>query len=209
MAYPFADLLFTPRVVALQERDGSRPQYARAQSRSNSVRGAAFGAAEKAYLESADHFFLASISESGWPYVQHRGGPAGFIRVLAPSQLAFADFRGNRQHVSEGNVSGENRVSMIVMDYARQQRLKILGRLRFTPIAEADPQLVQQLALPGYNARVERAAVLDLAALDWNCPQHITPRYTAEEVQAAAAPLHDRIETLEAALAAHGLPSLN
>jgi len=184
MAYNFGDLMFTERVRALQERDGSRAQYLRAQT-SGVIRGAEFGPRETEYLEKADHFFLASVSENGWPYVQHRGGPRGFVRVLGPRELAFADFRGNRQHVTEGNVAGDGRVAMIVMDYAQRMRMKLAGRLRFVDVSTAAPELLETVSLPGYSARIERIGVLTLQAFDWNCPQHITPRYTIEEIEAA------------------------
>src|SRR5262245_29262288 len=184
MAYNFGDLMFTERVRALQERDGSRAQYARLQAGS-AERGAEFGPRETEYLERADHFFLASVSENGWPYVQHRGGPRGFIRVLGPRGLAFADFRGNRQHVTDGNVAGDDRVAMIVMDYAQRMRLKLAGRLRFIDASTASASLVEAVSLPGYAAKIERIGLFSLEAFDWNCPQHITPRYTIEEIEAA------------------------
>jgi predicted pyridoxine 5'-phosphate oxidase superfamily flavin-nucleotide-binding protein len=140
------------------------------------------------------------VSETGWPYVQHRGGPRGFVKVISPSRIAFADFGGNRQYVSAGNVARDDRVSLIVMDYPNRQRLKLLGHLRFEDVADADPELVFAVELPGYRARVERVAVVDLEAFDWNCPQHITPRYTLEAVEAASRPLHARIAALEAEL---------
>jgi predicted pyridoxine 5'-phosphate oxidase superfamily flavin-nucleotide-binding protein len=184
MAYSFGDVMFTKRVRALQEQDGSRAHYARMQA-AGVARGSDFGSRETEYLQAADHFFLASVSENGRPYVQHRGGPRGFIRVLGPRELAFADFRGNRQHVTEGNVAGDDRVAMIVMDYARQMRLKLAGRVRFLDAATAPPPLLETVSLPGYAARIERIAVLALEAFDWNCPQHLTPRYTIEEIEAA------------------------
>jgi predicted pyridoxine 5'-phosphate oxidase superfamily flavin-nucleotide-binding protein len=119
--------------------------------------------------------------------VQHRGGPPGFFKVLSPVQLAFADFRGNLQYVSAGNAAGNARASIIVMDYAERSRLKLLGTLRFVDVAQADAALVSRVNLPGYAGRVERVALLDLAAFDWNCSQHITPRYTAEEWKASLA----------------------
>ena len=139
------------------------------------------GAREAEFLSDIDSFYMATVSETGWPYVQHRGGPRGFLKVVSPSRLAFADFRGNRQYVSAGNASRDDRVAIIVVDYARRQRLKLLGHLRFE--GAADSGLAAAVALPGYPARVERIAVIDVEAFDWNCPQHITPRYTREELQ--------------------------
>jgi predicted pyridoxine 5'-phosphate oxidase superfamily flavin-nucleotide-binding protein len=200
MSRHFADIAFTPAVKALQAKHGSRTQYARMEAHADG--DVALGAREAEYLAAADHFHLATVGETGWPYVQHRGGPRGFLKVLAPDQLAFADFRGNRQYVSAGNVARDDRVSLIVMDYARRQRLKVLGRLRFVDADAADPALVAAVALPGYAAHVERVAIVDVSAFDWNCPQHITPRYTVDEIEAAARPLHARIAELEARLAA-------
>ena len=200
MTHRFADIAFTPNVQRLQERHGSRAQYARMQERSGP--NDALGPDEAELLAEADSFFLATVSETGWPYVQHRGGPAGFVKVLSPTTLAFADFRGNLQHVSTGNALGDDRASIIVVDYARRRRLKLLGRLRFLDLADADPELVRHVELPGYLARVERVALFEVAAFDWNCPQHITPRFTEGEIDAATQPLRDRIAELEARLAA-------
>jgi predicted pyridoxine 5'-phosphate oxidase superfamily flavin-nucleotide-binding protein len=199
MAYRFGDVAFTPAVQALQERHGSRAQYARMQARAGGEM--VLGPREGAFLAAADSFFLATVSETGWPYVQHRGGPSGFLVVRSATQLAFADFRGNRQYVSAGNVEVNDRASIIVMNQAQRQRLKLLGHLRFADVAVADPALAAALALPGYAAIVERVATFDVVAFDWNCPQHITPRYTLAEVEAAARPLHERIAALEAQVA--------
>jgi len=200
MTHRFADIAFTPNVQRLQERHGSRAQYARMQERSGP--NDALGPDEAEFLAEADSFFLATVSETGWPYVQHRGGPAGFVKVLSPTTLGFADFRGNLQHVSTGNALGDDRASIIVVDYARRRRLKLLGRLRFLDLADADPELVRHVELPGHLARVERVALFEVAAFDWNCPQHITPRFTEGEIDAATQPLRDRIAELEARLAA-------
>jgi hypothetical protein len=194
----FAEIAFTPAVQALQEAHGSRGAYARMAAEGGPGEG--LSARETDFLAAADSFYLASVSETGWPYVQHRGGPRGFVKVISPSRIAFADFGGNRQYVSAGNVARDDRVSLIVMDYPNRQRLKLLGHLRFEDVADADPELVFAVELPGYRARVERVAVVDLEAFDWNCPQHITPRYTLEAVEAASRPLHARIAALEAEL---------
>ena len=143
-----------------------------------------------------------TVGATGWPYVQHRGGPRGFLKVVSPTRLAFADFRGNRQFVSAGNAAGDDRVSIIVMDYPNRRRLKLLGRLQFKGAQEADPALLRAVALPGYRARIERVARIDLEAFDWNCPQHITPRFDLAQIEAATRPLHKRIAQLESALAA-------
>jgi predicted pyridoxine 5'-phosphate oxidase superfamily flavin-nucleotide-binding protein len=205
----FAEIAFTPAVQALQAAHGSRAAYARMAAQGGP--GGGLSERETDFLAATESFYLASVSETGWPYVQHRGGPRGFLRVLSPARLAFADFGGNRQYVSAGNVSRDNRVSLFVMDYANRQRLKLLGHLRFEDVADADPELVFAVELPGYRARVERIATIEVEAFDWNCPQHITPRYTLEQVEAASQPLHERIAALEAEVralrwaAAHGL----
>jgi predicted pyridoxine 5'-phosphate oxidase superfamily flavin-nucleotide-binding protein len=145
---------------------------------------------------------MATVSETGWPYVQHRGGPRGFLKIVSPTRLAFAEFRGNRQFVSAGNASRDDRVSLMVMDYPNKRRLKLLGRLRFRALQEADPDLAAALAPSDYRARIEGIAVIDVEAFDWNCPQHITQRFTHAEIDAAAKQLRGRIAQLEAEIAA-------
>jgi len=196
----FAEIAFTPDVQALQTRHGSRATYARMQSEAEPGQG--LGPRETEHLAGADSFYMASVSETGWPYVQHRGGPRGFLKVISPTRLAFADFGGNRQYVTVGNTARDDRVSVIVMDYPNQRRLKLLGRLRFEEIGEADPELVFAVELPDYRARLERVAVIDVEAFNWNCPQHITPRYTLAAIETASKPLHERIAQLEAEVAA-------
>jgi uncharacterized protein len=183
MAHRFADIAFTPAVQALQERHGSRMQYARMQARGRT--NESLGPREAAFLGEADSFHMATVSETGWPYVQHRGGPKGFVRVLSPTRLAFPDFRGNLQFVSAGNATLNDRVSLIFIDYANPQRLKLFGHLRFIDVAAADPELLRAVELPHYPARVERVALIDVVAFDWNCPQHITPRFTRNQLTVA------------------------
>ena len=137
------------------------------------------------------------MSETGWPYVQHRGGPPGFLRVIDDSTLAFADFRGNRQYISLGNITANDRVALLLMDYANRRRLKIYARIEAKDL-NAEPQLAEALALPGYRAKPERLFVLHLEAFAWNCPQHITPRFTEQEIGAALAPVRARLAQLEA-----------
>lgn len=139
--------------------------------------------AEAEFLGARDSFYLATVDGTGWPYVQHRGGPRGFLKVISPTRIAFADFRGNLQYLSVGNASRDDRASMIVVDYPNRRRLKLLGRLRFHDLA-ADADLAKAVDLPGYAARAERVAVFDVEGFDWNCPQHITPRYTQAEWEA-------------------------
>ena len=200
MLHKWLQLASTPSVKAARERYGSAAQYARLDGSLDGdepVRNERLGEAEKAFIAERDGFYLGSVSETGWPYVQYRGGPAGFLQVLNERTLGFADFRGNRQYVTTGNVAGDDRVSLFLMDYAHQRRLKIFGHLRMID-AGADPELVSALAVPGYGGVTERAALIRVEAFDWNCPQHITPRFTREEVQAAFAPMSKEIERLRA-----------
>ena len=196
MGHRFAELAFTDRVRTLQEQEGSRASYARFEG--GEAHHHRLGPAEAAFLAARDSFYLATVSETGWPYVQHRGGPPGFLKVLGERTIGFADFRGNRQYVSLGNLGGDDRVSLILVDYPHRRRLKILGHARTVE----DPATVARLAVEGYPAKVERGLLIEVAAFDWNCPQHLTPRFTEAEIAAAAAPLHARIAELEAALAA-------
>jgi len=191
--------LFTPAVKELQSRAGSRDSYERAAARANPADG--LGPQEREFLQAADHFFLASVGESGWPYVQHRGGPMGFLHVLDSRRIGYAEFRGNQQFISAGNVTADPRASILVMDYARQARLKLIGRLHFVAVKDADPDLRERLVLADYPGRVERLALFEVEGFDWNCPQHIVPRYTVEEIDMVIAPLRQRIRELEARLA--------
>jgi predicted pyridoxine 5'-phosphate oxidase superfamily flavin-nucleotide-binding protein len=195
----FAEIAFTPAVQALQERYGSRAAYAR--QRGETEPGEGLGPREAEHIANADSFYMATVSETGWPYVQHRGGPRGFLQVVSPTRLAFADFRGNRQFVSVGNASRDDRVSLIVMDYPNRRRLKLLGRLQFSALEEADRELALAVELPGYRARIENIAVIDVEAFDWNCLQHITPRFTLAEVEADSKHLRERVAQLEAEVA--------
>lgn len=196
MREQFYELAFTPSVAAAQARYGARDAYARRASR-DADPDAALGEAEGSFLAEQNGFYLATVSETGWPYVQFRGGPRGFLRVTGPRTLAWADFRGNRQYISVGNTDADGRASIIVMDYARQARLKLLGQLKMRDVADA-PELADAVALADYKAKVERVAVFDVAAFDWNCPQHITPRFTADELEAVLGPLRTRLATVEA-----------
>lgn len=193
MAYGFLDLAATAAVKAAQAANGSLDYWAGFRGDRAFDR---FTDAEAAFIAERDSFYMATVSESGWPYVQHRGGPAGFLRVLDDRTLGFADFTGNRQYLSVGNVSADDRASLILMDYPRRRRLKILAHVEVRDLT-SNTDLAARLALPGYKARVERAIVLRLETFDWNCPQHITPRFTQAEIAEAAAPLHARIAALE------------
>lgn len=194
MPYGFLDIAATPSVKAAQEANGSRKLFEDFDQDRVFDR---LGPAEVAYIAERDSFYLASASETGWPYVQHRGGPPGFLRVLDEKTLAFADFRGNRQYISLGNVTANDRVALILMDYPNRARMKIYARIEVRDLA-GDPELALILALDGYPARVERAFMLHLEAFDWNCAQHITPRFTQGQVDDALQPVRARMAALEA-----------
>lgn len=204
MARRFSELTFTDSVRDAQRRYGSREQNQGFET-SDDHRDR-ITAREAQFIADRDSFYFASHGTDadgrpGWPYVQHRGGPKGFLRVIDEKTLGFADFRGNRQYLSAGNVSADGRVSLFLMDYANCRRLKIWARARIVEAAD-DPVLIAALATPAYPAQIERALILDVEAVDWNCPQHITPRFTPEQVQ----PLLDEIEQLKARLAVFETP---
>lgn len=198
MSFAYSDIAFTPAVRALQTRMGSRARYAAFDLAPD--RHDRLGAKEAGFISARDGFYQATVGETGWPYVQFRGGPAGFLKVLDDKTLGYADFRGNVQYISAGNLTHDDRVSIILMDYAHRARLKILARARLVAWDEG-PALMAQLEMPGYRARVERGVVLAVEAYDWNCPQHITPRFTESEIAAVTAPLRDEIAQLQAQLA--------
>ncbi|MCW8103375.1 pyridoxamine 5'-phosphate oxidase family protein [Streptomyces tauricus] len=154
--------------------------------------------AERDFIAGRDGFYLATVAAGGWPYVQFRGGPPGFVTAPDEHTLAWADFRGNRQYISTGNVAHDPRVSLIFMDYARQVRLKVFGVATISDVRDQGPK-PSAYAVPGYRAIVEREVRVQVKAFDWNCPQHITPRYTAEEVGSVLQPLRQRVDDLEAA----------
>ena len=181
MTARFLSEVLTPAVLAAEERAYGRSYPLPDQARPG---GDALGEDERAFIAARDSFYLATTSASGWPYIQHRGGPPGFLRVLSPRQLGFADLRGNRQLVSTGNVEGDRRAALFLMDYPGRARLKLLGHAR-TVEASADPALADRLApTPRLRQQVERVFLLDLVAYDWNCPAYITPRYTEAEIRA-------------------------
>lgn len=198
MSYGFLDIATTEGVKAAQAANGSRAHWEDFQGNRAFDR---FTPAEADFIARRDSFYLASVSETGWPYVQHRGGPAGFLRVLDDRTLGFADFRGNRQYITLGNLAGSDRVSLFLMDYAARARLKIFAHAEVRSLAD-DQALADRLAVPGYKARPERAMILHLDAFDWNCSQHITPRYTQAEIEGAFTAVRDRIDVLEAENAA-------
>ncbi|MCI0386166.1 pyridoxamine 5'-phosphate oxidase family protein [Streptomyces sp. CNQ085] len=195
----YAQVAFTPNVRRHQEAHSSRRAYARMEQ--GPEEADPLGPGEIAFIAERDSFYLASIGETGWPYVQHRGGPPGFLHALDPGTLAFVDFRGNRQYITVGNLDHDDRVSLLLMDYLAQTRLKIYGRARAVDPPEAD-DLMARLYPAGVRSPAERLITVEVEAYDWNCPQHITRRYTAEEVERAVEPLWRRVERLESENAA-------
>ncbi len=194
MAYGFLDIMTTPGVKAAQLANGSRGMW---EGLTQDRRFDRFTDSEAAFIGARDSFYMASVSESGWPYIQHRGGPVGFLKLLDDKTLGFADFRGNRQYISLGNIASDDHVALILVDYPHRARLKILAHMTAHDL-KAEPALANRLALPGYKGRPERAFTLRLETFDWNCPQHITPRFTQSEVEAAVLPLRQRLAALEA-----------
>lgn len=197
MARKFLATLVTPAVLREQER-----YYGRSRPVTGSDPVDPLGPREAEFIAERDSFYMASVGEAGWPYVQHRGGPAGFLRVVSPTTLAFADYGGNRQLVTTGNLATDDRVSLILMDYAHRRRLKILGHARVAGARE-HPELLAGLPVED-GAEVERVVVVEVVSFDWNCPQHITQRFTAAEVEAAVAPLRRELERLQRIVAAGG-----
>jgi predicted pyridoxine 5'-phosphate oxidase superfamily flavin-nucleotide-binding protein len=197
MSREYRALAFTPDVEEAQRAYGSRA----AQQRLDRHVGPAqeiepLGAREREFLALQDGFYVATVSTTGWPYVQFRGGPAGFVRTPDPHTIAWADFRGNRQYITMGNVRSDPRVALIFLDYARRARLKVYGRMRVTDVrAQGHPSTLQ---VPGYHGVVERDVEIDVAAFDWNCDQHIEPRYSFDQLSEQLAPLRDRLASLEA-----------
>jgi uncharacterized protein len=187
MAYPFGSLVFTPVIKSLQERYGSRRQYAKRESAGLS-QTAALGPAEVEFLTESDSFYMASVGETGWPYVQHRGGPPGFLKVIDEHTIAFADFGGNKQYISTGNLISDNRVALIVVDYPRRARLKLLGHVKIFKGPDAK-DWIDKVSEPEYGAKIERVFVIPVDAIDWNCQQHITPRFTDRQIRIALEPV--------------------
>jgi uncharacterized protein len=198
MSYGFLDIAITPSVRAAQAAMGADGLWTDFKGHRTFDR---FREDETAFIAERDSFYMASVSETGWPYVQHRGGPRGFLKVVDDQWLAFADYRGNRQYISTGNLQADGRVSLILMDYAHRARLKIYAHAEIVA-PDADAALAALVTVPGYKAKMERIFRLRLQAFDWNCPQHITPRFTEEEIATAVQPLRERLAALEAENAA-------
>ncbi len=181
MARAFAKISFTPDVQAVQAEMGSRMAYRATEL--GEAETVALSTFEQAFIAERDSFYQATVSQSGWPYVQHRGGPAGFLKVLDERNIGYADFSGNRQYISVGNLRGDDRVSLLLMDYPGRQRLKIWGRARVVD-ERAEPELLAKLESPDFRGPVERGIVVRVEAFDWNCPKYITPRYNQKQVEA-------------------------
>jgi uncharacterized protein len=194
MAKNYGALAFTDTVKALQEKLGSRTSYARME-RDTYVDGLTEN--EIDFIAGRDSFYMASFGENGYPYIQHRGGPKGFVKVLDPKRIGCMDFRGNMQYISVGNIATNNNVSLIMVDYPARARLKIYARASVIELTD-DPDLYRLLDLDEYKFRPERMMLFDIEAYDWNCPQYITPRYTLEDIEAAFASQRDEITKLEA-----------
>ncbi|MFE6858044.1 pyridoxamine 5'-phosphate oxidase family protein [Nocardia sp. NPDC057668] len=190
----YAQVAFTPAVREHQRRHGSLRGYERMAAVPEVAD--AIGQDEAWFIGERDSFYMSTVSETGWPYIQHRGGPRGFLKVLDPHTLAFADFRGNKQYISRGNLDHDDRVALFLMDYAAKARMKIFGHARVVE-AEQDPALMSALTLPGTTVPVERAIVITVEAFDWNCRQHIPELYPREEVLEAVGSLRDRVAELE------------
>jgi len=196
MANRFVKTMLTPKVLAAQQH-----YYGRAAQIADAPERDSLAEEERAFIAARDSFYLGTISESGWPYIQHRGGPPGFLQVLDPQTLAFADYGGNRQMLSTGNLATNDRVTLFLMDYPRRERLKILGHARVLD-ASKHPDLAERVHPPEFKqAKPERIFVVDVLSFDWNCPKFITPRFTSEEVAAVVEPLRQRIAELEQQLA--------
>ncbi len=197
MSRSFPEVAFTPLVKQQQELHDSRRQYARMEQ-ALQTSSDDLGANEQAFLKLRDSFYMASVSETGWPYIQHRGGPAGFVHVIGPDVIGFADLRGNKQYISVGNLQHDARVALFFMDYPNRTRLKILGRVEIHEDDAAAPALFESLLTTDPTAVIERAILIHIEAFDWNCPQHITPRYTLAELEPSLASLRKRVSDLEA-----------
>lgn len=194
MPNPFAKIAFTDSVKETQEHYGTRRGNERLE---NLDRLDELTRDEASFISQIDGFFMATVNQNGHPYVQFRGGPKGFLKVLDERTLGYADFRGNHQYISVGNLNANNKAALILMDHARQARLKIFAEVEVVD-AKDDPELVARLTVPDYKAKIERAMILHVKAYDWNCPQHITPRFTLDEIGSATEHLRSRIKELEA-----------
>jgi predicted pyridoxine 5'-phosphate oxidase superfamily flavin-nucleotide-binding protein len=189
----YASVAFTAEVKAMQERFGSRQAYAHLEQR---ISGEGLTESEAQFIAARDSFYIASIGENGFPYIQHRGGGKGFLRMIDPATLGFADLRGNKQYISVGNTATNPKVSLILMDYAHQARLKIYAELEVVDIDD-NRDLAKRVIPEGFEKTAERIILLHVIAFDWNCPKYITPRYSIAEIEQMLTPLHEHIKDLE------------
>ena len=204
MGHKFQEIAFTETVKSIQEQLGSRRGYSRREGGDSDFNNV-LGPQEAGFIGDRDSFYMASVSETGWPYVQHRGGPNGFVRVLDEKTIGFVDYSGNRQYVSVGNLINDDRVSLFFMDYPNRTRLKLLARARI--VAPEETEILTKLTPADNQVRIERGFLMTVEAFDWNCPQHITPRFTTEQVAAAITPLRNRIAELESKLQKEASPN--
>ena len=196
MGRRFAELAFTPKVKEQQQLHDSRQQYERVEQAGRP--DSELGPQEQAFIRQRDEFYMATVSETGWPYIQYRGGDKGFLIIVDDHTLGFADLRGNKQYISIGNLQHDSRVALFLMDYPAQRRLKIFGRARIHEGDDTALQLIRKFKSLSEPTPAERAILIDVEAFDWNCPQHITPRYTQEELVDILAPMRSRLRDLEA-----------
>lgn len=193
MGHKYSELMFTDQVKTVQIENSSREHYARFEGGEDANH--LLGGQEREFIQARDSFYMASINENSWPYVQHRGGPQGFLKVIDSETLAFADFRGNRQYISTGNFRTNDKVALFFMDYVNRTRLKVLGRISVIPAN--DIEILAMIEDPNYRARVEKGFRIQIEAFDWNCPQHITQRYTTPEVEQLVQGLADENQKLK------------
>lgn len=194
MSHRFHDLTFTSSVKELQEKYGSRSSYARSEGGDPNFHG--MGDAERGFIGQRESFYMATVNNDGQPYIQFRGGAEGFLKVLDDKTLGFADFRGNMQFISIGNLRENSKAALFLMDYPNQARLKMLVDVEVKEAAE-DPELMKKLTVEGYKAKNERAMILHVEAFDWNCQQHIPQRFTVEEVKQIVAPMSAELDKLQ------------
>src|SRR5262249_7506205 len=198
MSYGFLDIAVTPSVRAAQAAMGADRLWVNFKGHREFDR---FTENEAAFIAERDSFYMASVSETGGPYVQHRGGPRGFLKLVDDRTLAFADYRGNRQYISLGNTRADARVCLFLMDYPHRARLNVYAHVEVVALG-ADPALTALVTVPSYKAKLERIFRLRLEVFDWNCAQHITPRFTEPEIAEVVRPLRERLESLESENAA-------
>jgi predicted pyridoxine 5'-phosphate oxidase superfamily flavin-nucleotide-binding protein len=194
MAGQFLETHFTPQVLAAQKHYNGEEANLPPQPKKDLLTDD-----EINFIATRDGFYMATVSGNGWPYIQHRGGSRGFLKVTGPNRLAFADYRGNRQLISTGNLGENDRVALFLMDYPQRIRLKIMGHAQVLDARE-HPELARQIADPGTQKIIERIFQIEVVSFDWNCPKFITPRYTTAQVSEMIAPLQQRIADLEAQL---------